>query len=390
MNWIVTGGQVLGPAGMAEGSLAITGDRIADAAAPGAVAVDATGLLVLPGIVDLHGDGFERHLMPRPGVRFATEPALLDVDRTLAANGITTAYHGVTVSWEPGLRSAAAAEDFVAALMRLRPRLFSDTRLHIRWETFALDAEGLVTRLLALDPVPVLAFNDHVTSDVAKKLKAEKLAQLADRTGLTIEGYRAALADTWDRRDAVPAAIARLAAAARARGAPMLAHDETGPDQRAAFRALGARACEFPLTLPTAEAARAAGEPVILGAPNVVRGGSHTGAVDAGHAVRSGLCTVLASDYHYPSPLAAAFRLAPDLGLPAAWALVSANPAAALGLSDRGTLAPGARADVILVDPAGPEVVATFAAGRRAFARDPRPRVAPCPLSLQTAGAAIK
>ena len=129
---------------------------------------------------------------------------------------------------------------------------------------------------------------------------------------------------------------------------------------------------EFPLTLETAAEARAAGEHVILGAPNVVRGGSHNGALDATTAVRDGLCSVLASDYHYPSPLHAAFRLASpdDAGFAKVWHLVSANAAAAAGLSDRGRLEEGKRADLILVDAKDmrhPKVMATFVGGRLVY-----------------------
>jgi alpha-D-ribose 1-methylphosphonate 5-triphosphate diphosphatase len=91
------------------------------------MATDAGGYLVLPGIVDLHGDAFERQLMPRPGVHFAPVSALPETDRQLLANGITTAYHGVTLSWEPGLRSIEAAREFRAALSAARSRLGADT-----------------------------------------------------------------------------------------------------------------------------------------------------------------------------------------------------------------------------------------------------------------------
>jgi alpha-D-ribose 1-methylphosphonate 5-triphosphate diphosphatase len=151
----------------------------------------------------------------------------------------------------------------------------------------------------------------------------------------------------------------------------ILGHDETSPDERARFRALGAVTSEFPMTLETARSARAAGEDVVLGAPNVMRGGSHNNALDAARAVAEGLCTVLATDYYYPAPLIAAFKLAADgvTDLASAWALVAENPARAAGLPDRGVIAPGRRADLILVDASGPlpRVVAVFVAGRRAY-----------------------
>ena len=148
--------------------------------------------------------------------------------------------------------------------------------------------------------------------------------------------------------------------------------------RRRRFRDLGARIAEFPLSRETAGEARAAGEDVVLGTPNVLRGKSHINAMRATEAVAEGLCTILASDYYYPAPLQAAFRLAEEgrHGIAQAWDLVAANPARAARLGDRGTLAPGKRADVILVSPGSgvhpPQVVATITGGRLAFLAEAR------------------
>jgi len=167
----------------------------------------------------------------------------------------------------------------------------------------------------------------------------------------------------------VPAAIARLADAARAAHVPTLSHDDNTPAMRSDFRKLGVAIAEFPINVETAKAAAAAGDFIVFGAPNVVRGGSHTGWTKAADMIADGLCSILASDYYYPAQLLAAFRLAADgiLPLPQAWALVSSAPATAAGLTDRGTLKPGQRADIILVDDAvalRPRVVAVIAHGR--------------------------
>lgn len=372
MNWTIRGGRVLAGNRLTLTDLHVADGRIAPMPAADTQVIDADGLLVLPGIVDIHGDGFERQIMPRPGVRFDTALALRDTDRQLVANGITTAFHGVTISWEPGLRSVDAARDLIATLMRIRARLHCDTRLHLRWETFALDQLPMVMEWLPLDPKPIVALNDHTTGTVMKGTIARKIGQMASRSGLSESAYRELLDSVWARRDDVPAAIQELAAAARSSGNVLLAHDEASPEERERFRELGAVTSEFPLNEETAQAARAAGEEIVLGAPNVVRGGSHNGAVDATQAVRDGLCTVLTSDYHYPSPLHAAFKLAaPDLAdLAKTWALVSGNAAKAAGLADRGVLEPGRRADLILVDagdPSHPQVIATMVEGRMVY-----------------------
>jgi alpha-D-ribose 1-methylphosphonate 5-triphosphate diphosphatase len=372
MNWTIKGGRVLAGNQLALAEVHVADGQIAASRATDVQMIDADGLLVLPGIVDIHGDGFERQIMPRPGVRFDTALALRDTDRQLVANGITTAFHGVTISWEPGLRSVDAARDLISTLMRIRASLHCDTRLHLRWETFALDQLPMVMEWLSLDPKPIVALNDHTTGTVMKGTIVRKIGQMASRSGLTETAYRELLDSVWARRDDVSAAIRELAAAAGSSGNVLLAHDEASPEERERFRDLGAVTSEFPLNAETAQAARAAGEEIVLGAPNVVRGGSHNGAVDATQAVRAGLCTVLTSDYHYPSPLHAAFKLAaPDFAdLAQTWALVSGNAAKAAGLADRGVLEPGRRADLILVDagdPAHPQVIATMVEGRMVY-----------------------
>jgi alpha-D-ribose 1-methylphosphonate 5-triphosphate diphosphatase len=170
----------------------------------------------------------------------------------------------------------------------------------------------------------------------------------------------------------VPAAVEYLASVARDAGVPMASHDDTSPDQRRWFRSLGCEISEFPKNEPTARVAREDGHDIIMGAPNVVRGGSHLSSASASEMVGAGLCTILASDYCYPAQLHAAFRLARDKVCPfeTAWRLISANPARAARLDDRGVLAVGKRADLIVVDDSRadmPRVVATIVAGKPVF-----------------------
>ena len=337
--------------------------------------LDVTGCLVLPGIVDLHGDAFERQLMPRPGVHFPYDVALVESDRQMLANGITTAFHGLTWSWEPGLRGTEAARDFRRALDRMRPHLACDTRLHLRHETFNLAAEAEVVEWIREGAVDLLAFNDHVGDIVEDLERPAKLAKYVDRTGLSSDGFRALVAEVAGRADEVGCSIERIAATARAAGVPMASHDDPDPDARAVAHALGCTISEFPKDEATARAARDAGASVVLGAPNVLRGGSHAGRLGAREAIAVGLCDALTTDYYYPSTLLAAFRLAEDGMMPfaEAWRLLSAGPAAAVGLNDRGLLEEGRRADVVVVRrPHGtpPGVAATFAAGRLVHVRD--------------------
>ena len=334
--------------------------------------IDASGLLVLPGIVDIHADAFERQLMPRPGVAFPFDVALAESDRQALSNGITTMYHGVTWSWEPGLRGADNARAILSAIEELRPRLGADTRYHLRYETYNLDAETEVSDWLAGRRIGMLGFNDHLPgADLTARTR--KLGQMAERAGLSHEDFSALVERVKRRADEVPESIARLAATACESAVPMLSHDDMSPEQRRWFRDLDCRLAEFPTTVETAQEAVAGGDDVVLGAPNVVRGGSHIGWIGAAEMIERGCCTILASDYYYPAPLIAAFRLAADgvVALEQAWSFVSERPASAAALEDRGTIEAGRRADIILVDASDqrrPVIAATIANGRVQYA----------------------
>ena len=365
MGWRIEGGEVLGTAGLTPGTLGLADGRIAEAA--GGRRFDATGCWVLPGIVDIHGDAHERALQPRPGVGFAPAFALRDTAAQLLAAGITTAYLGVTLSWEPGLRSLAMFRAMLAAPRPLAP----DMRLHLRFEADNLDAMPDALAAIAGARVHLLGYNDH-TPGIARKVADEAgLAKYAGRGGVSSAQFRAMIDAAMANRPGVPAARVALAAAARAAGIPMLSHDDADLEQRAAFRALGAAICEFPITEAVAGNARAHGEHVVMGAPNVVRGGSHLGWASAAPLAERGLVTVLASDYHWPALFEAPFVMLRRgvMDVAAAWALVSANPAAALGLADRGALRVGLRADALVISGGAeaPRLQATFMAGELAW-----------------------
>jgi alpha-D-ribose 1-methylphosphonate 5-triphosphate diphosphatase len=337
-------------------------DRVGGGA--GGVCLDASELLVLPGIVDLHGDAFERQIQPRPGVDFPVDLALRDTESQLLSNGITTAFHGVTLSWEPGLRSLAAWRAVLDALDA--GSWTCDMRVHLRWEAYNLDALETAVADITAGRVHLLAFNDH-TPSILKKLKDPvEGAKYSGRAGMKMEAFRAMADQIASRADAVPAALDRIAATARAAGLPMASHDDDTIAVRDGFRARGARICEFPMAEEVGRAAVEAGDFVAMGCPNVVRGGSHLGWASAARMAEAGVCTVLTSDYYYPAMMRAAFILAERgvLDLAQAWALISENPARAGGLTDRGTIAAGKRADLVLADPATSRAVATIVGGR--------------------------
>lgn len=406
--YVLFGGRVLLPSGLEDVSLRIEDGRIAevgDLPRTGAVLIDATGLTLAPALIDIHGDAFERQMMPRPKVFFPMDVAAIDTDRQLATNGIATAYHALTLSWEPGLRSVERGAAFIAALEENAARLTVDHRLQLRWETFAFDAVPLIATALQSPKTPSVAFNDHTsmgmrsfdtplidrpfeqspafeTADIDDPRMDDRLSPLARRAGLDLTGYRALLKQVWSRRGDVDGMIREIAGMAAEVGAPMLSHDDTQEETRAYYRALGAGIAEFPMSEAVARRAQALGEAVVLGAPNVLRGGSHIGSLSAADMIEDGVCTVLASDYAYPAMLGAMGRLMAEKrgDLSKIWSCVSANAASALGLDDRGDIAPGKRADLVALDwpslekPHGgsiaPAVKMTMSGGRLAYLGD--------------------
>ena len=369
MAWLIMGGEALRDGRLARADVALADGVVAPAPPAQAQRFDAAGLFVLPGLVDIHGDAHERQVQPRPGVDVPHALALRDSAAQLLAAGITTAFLGVTLSWEPGLRGIEAWRATLKAVAAARAAAGVDLRIHCRFEADNLDALEEVLADIAAGRVQLLAYNDHTPGIVKRLSDAKQVAKYAGRCGIAPEAFRALAERAWSRRAEVPAAQRRLADAARAAAIPVLSHDDATPEMRAAFRALGARICEFPMAEDVAEAARAAGEHVVMGAPNVVRGGSHLGWSAAAPLAERGLVTVLASDYVWPAMAEAAFVLAGRgvLDFATAWALVSTNPAEAAGLDDRGRIAPGLRGDVVVVDPELRAPVATFAAGRLAW-----------------------
>ena len=369
---LLEGGRALIGNELVETSLVVSGTDIAQlgtSRSRARLAIDARNLLVLPGIVDLHGDAFERQMMPRAGVDFPIDVALADSDRQAISNGITTVFHATTCSWEPGLRSADNARALMEAIERQRPQFAADTRFHLRHETYNLDAEAEITEWLSEGRVDLFAFNDHMDGTVADMAKPRKRNRMVERTGLSSEDFDRLVDRIVSRAADVPASVSRLAAAARAAEVRMLSHDDATPAMRQEFRELGAMIAEFPVNEETARAAASHGDPIVFGAPNVVRGGSHTGWTKASDMIAKGLCSVLASDYYYPAQLLAAFRLAADgvLPLTEAWSLVSSGPARATGLTDRGIIAEGRRADILLVDgttPLRPRLIAVISGGK--------------------------
>ena len=364
----LTGAEFLWPDGPGRGPLTIRDGVIADPPEPRPV--DLSGFLVLPGLVDAHGDGFEHHLAPRRGVLCDPATGLPAAEAELAASGITTAVLAQFLSWEGGMRGPDFAARMLAALDRVRGDLATDLRVQLRLETAFLDGYPVLEDLVARHDVGYVVFNDHVPhAALAAGKRPPRLTGQALKAGRSPEAHLALLQRLHADAESDAAPLDALAARLSARGVRLGSHDDAAAADRHAAHARGARIAEFPETIEAARAARAAGDQVVMGAPNIVRGGSHSGNAGAREMVAAGLVTALASDYHPPSLARAAFALV-DAGicdLAGAWHLVSRGPARTLGLDDRGALCPGLRADLAVIDPATRRVMATISGGRVSY-----------------------
>lgn len=342
--------RVLRPSGVEIGDLSFAEGLITDA--PAGRVIDLSGFRIMPGIIDVHGDGFERHLAPRRGAMRDLTVGLASTEADLAANGITTAMLAQFWSWEGGMRGPDFARRMIKTLARYQT-LGTDMRVQLRFETHLLEDYDAIADLVQRHGIGFVVFNDHLPHEALAKGKCPpRLTGQALKGGRSPEAHHELLKRLHANGPLVPDAMAGLAARLAKTGVILGSHDDRTATGRAEARAIGLHVAEFPETREAAST----GDPVILGAPNVVRGGSHSGNVSAAELVADGLVDALASDYHYPAPLQAALLLGN-------WDLVSSGPARLLGLSDRGVLEAGKRADLVVLDDSG-RVGATIAGGR--------------------------
>lgn len=367
-EFCLTGAEVLRGDGLHRCDLSVADGVIVEG--PVARPMDLSGFMVMPGIVDLHGDGFERHLAQRRGAMKQLDAGLIACEAELAANGITTAVLAQFVSWEGGMRGLPFAQQVFNAIADTRDAVVTDLHAQLRFETHLLDLYAELPELLVGWDVKYVVLNDHLPHDrLAAGKTPRRLTGQALKAGRSPETHLAFMQDLHAQSDQVPDALDWLCARLAEQGVVMGSHDDATAEARAAWRARGVRVAEFPETQVAAEAAYSAGDGVIMGSPNVVRGGSHNGNLSAIDLIYMGYCDALASDYHYPSPRRAAVMLAESgvLDWVGAWGLISDGPARVLGLRDRGRLEPGMRADFVVLEAQTKRVAASFVQGRVSY-----------------------
>ncbi len=357
MTTILTNARLVLPDDVAFGTVVLEGNRIVDvqpgrSAAPGAI--DLGGDTLMPGIVDVHTDNLERQVQPRSNARWPSRSAMVAHDAQCAAAGVTTVLDALCLG-DLGFDKdrVRTFHDGVADLDALSGTglLKSEHFLHLRCELPAPDMMGLLDPVADHPRVRMVSLMDHspgvgqyANMDRYRKMRAREgldRAWVEDRI-LELQAQRARTRGPNRRRlldRIVPLAIV------------LASHDDNTAEEVAENAADGIRISEFPVSVLAATEARAHGMDVIAGAPNIVRGGSHSGNVAAAELVRRRVVDAYASDYVPSSLLEAAFASVAQTGitLPQGVAMVTANPARMTGLRDRGRIEPGLRADLVHV-----------------------------------------
>ncbi|KQQ91351.1 alpha-D-ribose 1-methylphosphonate 5-triphosphate diphosphatase [Aureimonas sp. Leaf324] len=337
-----------------EGSILVRNGRIADISnGTSNVGTDLEGDYLLPGLVELHTDHLEGHYLPRPKVRWNIDAALQAHDAQVSASGITTVFDALRVGMDEdaalGSTDMSAMADAILDATR-DDRLRAEHFIHLRCEVSAPDVVPAFETMIGNERVRLASLMDHAPGQ---------------RQFVDIQTYRTYYQGKMRMTDVVfdafcarrvaeseansPGNRRHIAGRCREAGITLASHDDATAAHVEESRELGIALAEFPTTLEAARLSREAGLSVLMGAPNVVRGGSHSGNVSAKDLVEIGVLDVLSSDYVPFSLIQATFVLAGSIGLPAATAMVTRTPARVAGLDDRGEIAVGLRVDLVRV-----------------------------------------
>jgi len=338
--------------------------------------IDCQGDYLLPGLVELHTDHLEAHFMPRPRVFWHAGSAVMAYDAQIAAAGITTVFDSFRVGMDEYEARGGVGEQVVTladAIERARAAdlLRADHQTHLRCEIPSPNVVEFLEDFLGHHPARLVSLMDHTPGQRQFRDLEKYFIYYQGKTGKS-EGELAEVVRERQRvgRERAEANRPRIVALAHAHGLTLASHDDTTIEDVEQAKREGVHIAEFPTTREAAAASHEAGMATVMGAPNVVRGGSHSGNASARDFAEAGLLDILSSDYVPAALLMAAFHLAdaPNVGgLAGAARMVSKNPAEAAGLFDRGEIAVGRRADLVRVRAhfGEPVVRAVWREGRR-------------------------
>ncbi len=360
-----------------DGTVVIADGRITDVGegrSAVAGAVDLDGDLLMPGLVELHTDNLEKHMRPRPGADWPSIAAVAAHDSQIAGAGITTVLDAVAIGdFRNDSLRLQRLQHMIDALDTAHEHdlLKADHRLHLRCEVGHRGMPEMLDPLVDSEHVCLLSVMDH-TPGQRQFASLEKFREYHRGTyGLSDAEVDALISERMAEQKRCSDANRRhVVAQARRRGLPIASHDDATAEHVAEATADGMVIAEFPTTVEAARLSHEQGLAVLMGGPNLVRGGSHSGNVSALELARAGYLDIISSDYAPASLLHAAMMLpeaVDHIDLPAAIATVTRTPARAAGMEDRGEIAPGQRADLAQVrdTPFHPLIRAVWRGGQR-------------------------
>ncbi|MGE0565141.1 MAG: alpha-D-ribose 1-methylphosphonate 5-triphosphate diphosphatase [Pseudolabrys sp.] len=359
------------------GYVAVAGGAIAEIGdgKPPEAGIDCGGDLVMPGLVELHTDHIEAHVMPRPKVHWDTISAVISYDAQIATSGITTVLDSLRVWREEGAEDAdGQALELATAIDEARKAdlLRVEHFLHLRCEVPMPNVIGEAQELIGRPEVRLLSLMDHTPGQRQFRDPQKLREYYRSKSGGLSDAQLDAMFSRRLEHAANHAArnYAGLVALASRHATPLASHDDTTLEHVEQAIVDKVAVAEFPTTIESAEKLHRAGIRVMMGAPNLVRGGSHSGNVATRDLARAGTLDIMSSDYVPSSLLSAALMLpqmAENYDLPAAVRTVTKTPAEVIGFTDRGEIAPGKRADLIRVHRAGKAatVRGVWSGGRR-------------------------
>lgn len=332
--------------------------------------LDAKGAYLIPGLIDIHCDAIEKEIEPRPNSLFPHDLAILEYDKRIAANGITTSYHSLSfANDEIGLRSNKIVSDLIKEIDRLKKHLIVKTKIHARYEITDTEAFSHLIDLIDGDYIDLLSIMDHSPGQ-------GQFNEVKDFKNYFKKAYKMSEAEIEEvvqkkslfSAEAKEYYILKIVEACNKKSVPLASHDDDTKEKIDTIRELGIKISEFPINEETAAYAHNAGMHIICGSPNVVRGKSHSNNVSSRTLIENGHCNILCSDYTPMSLLHAIFTLKREniLPLEKAVKLATLNPAIACGIADEvGSIEVGKCADLLLVDSVAeiPRVKHTFVNG---------------------------
>jgi alpha-D-ribose 1-methylphosphonate 5-triphosphate diphosphatase len=333
-------------------------------------AIDGGGRSLMPGFVDLHGDMIEREIAPRPNAMMPIDFGIHELDKKLAAHGVTTAFAAVSFATESvygHVRSLETTAAIIEGITSLRDDLLIDHRVHARYEITNLGAALALEKLLDAGHIDMVSLTDHTPGQGQYNNIQSYILSIAERRAVSEEMAAEMVAKRIAMRDNpdIDVKLKHIVELSLRHKLSLASHDDDSAEKVAEMHDLGITISEFPVTLSAAEEARRRGLWTLMGAPNALRGQSMSGNLSALDAASAGLLTVIAADYHPAAFVPGIFKIADQTDLPTAVAMATRNAARSAGLMDRGEIAIGQRADLVVVE-AGDvhRIRATFRGGR--------------------------